>query len=515
MKIERSKNAARNIVFGVILKVYKLAIPFVMRTLMIYTLGMQYLGLNSLFFSVLSVLNLAELGVGSAMVFSMYKPISEDDGDSICALMRLYKIYYRVIGLVILVVGGAITPLIPKLINGTVPEDMNVYVLYLMNLATTVLTYWLFAYKNSLLTAHQRSDINSKIQLATVTVQYGIQAVILVATKNYYLYIIVMLVTQAATNIITALIVDRLYPQYKAKGTLPKEKVAVINRRVRDLFTSKVGAVIVDSVDTIVISAFLGLTVLAVYQNYFYILTSIFGFVSIIFSSCTAGIGNSIITESEEKNYNDLKKFTLIISWLSGFCVCCLATLYQPFMEMWVGKKNMLSYGYVIAFCIYFFVKEINALLNTYKDSAGIWHQDRFRPLATAGANLVMNLIMVQFWGLYGIILSTILSMLIVGMPWLFHNLFTTIFHKGLKQYLLKLAYYIIVVCLVCALCIFCCRFEFSSLILTIAVRLIVTAVLSNIIFFTAFFKTAEFRQAAALVNSVTKGKIKILKKFM
>lgn len=515
MKIERSKNAARNIVFGVILKTYKLAIPFVMRTLMIYTLGMQYLGLNSLFTSVLSVLNLAELGIGSAMVFSMYKPISEDDSGTICALMRLYKIYYRVIGLVILVIGCAITPLIPKLISGTVPKDMNVYVLYLMNLAATVLTYWLFAYKNSLLTAHQRSDINSKIQLATVTAQYAIQAIVLLATKNYYLYIIVMLATNAATNIITAVIVDRLYPQYKAKGKLSKEKVAIINRRVRDLFTSKVGAVIVDSVDTIVISAFLGLTVLAIYQNYFYILTSISGFVSIIFSSCTAGIGNSIITESEEKNYNDLKKFTLIISWLSGFCVCCLATLYQPFMELWTGKDNMLSYGYVIAFCVYFFVKEINALLNTYKDSAGIWHQDRFRPLATAGANLIMNLIMVQFWGLYGIILSTILSTLIVGMPWIFHNLFTTIFHKGLKKYLLKLAYYVIVVCLICTLCIICCRFEFSSLILTIAVRLVVTAVLSNTLFFAAFFKTAEFKQAVTLVNRVTKGKIRILKKFM
>ena len=260
MKLDRSKNTARNLIFGTVAKIYNLAIPFVMRTLLIYTLGMAYTGLNSLFTSILSVLNLAELGVGSAMTFSMYKPIAEDDTPTVCALMRLYKIYYRIIGLVILVVGAVITPALPFFVKKDVPADINIYVLYAINLLTTVLSYWLFAYKNCILYAHQRNDIGDKIGLVISTVRYGMQAVVLVVFKNYYAYIMVALLLGIVSNIVTAIVVDKLYPQYKAKGELPKEQVQIINRRVRDLFTAKIGAIVVDSADTIVISAFLGLT---------------------------------------------------------------------------------------------------------------------------------------------------------------------------------------------------------------------------------------------------------------
>ena len=308
---------------------------------MIYFMGVQYLGLNSLFSSILQVLNLAELGVGSAMVFSMYKPIVDDDKDTICALMKLYKVYYRFIGLIIAVIGLILLPFIPKLINGDVPNGINIYVLYLLNLGATVLSYWLFAYKNSLLQVHQREDITSKVTLLTNTIQYSLQLVILIFIKNYYLYVIVILFTQALTNIVRAVIVTKLYPDYKPEGKLDKKVIKEINHRIRDLFTSKLGGVIVNSVDTIVISAFLGLTVLAIYQNYYFILTSIIGFVTIIFNSCIAGIGNSIIVETKEKNFNDLNKFTFIISWIGGFCTTCFLCLFQPFMDVWVKKESL------------------------------------------------------------------------------------------------------------------------------------------------------------------------------
>lgn len=155
MKIERTKNASRNIIFGIILKAYQILIPFLMRTAMIYFMGVQYLGLNSLFTSILQVLNLTELGVGIAMVYSMYKPIADDDTKTICALMRLYRLYYRIIGLVIAVMGGILTPFIPYLVKSDLPSGLNIYVLYLLNLAATILSYWLFAYKNALFQAHQ------------------------------------------------------------------------------------------------------------------------------------------------------------------------------------------------------------------------------------------------------------------------------------------------------------------------------------------------------------------------
>ena len=383
-KIERTKNATRNIAFGIILKVYQIAVPFIMRTAMIYFMGVQYLGLNSLFASALQVLNLAELGVGSAMVYSMYKPIAEDDNTTICALMNLYRTYYRAIGMIIAVVGVVLTPFISKLISGDVPSGINIYILYLLNLGATVLSYWLFAYKNSILQAQQRTDVVSKVTLVTSTIQYALQLFVLWAFKNYYLYVLVMLATQAITNVATALVADELYPQFKPSGSLPKQEVSKINHRIKDLFTSKIGAIIVNSADTIVISAFLGLTALAVYQNYYFILTSIMGFITVIFSAVTAGIGNSLVVETKEKNFQDLNVFTFIICWIAGFCSCCFLNLYQPFMELWVGKDLMLDYAIVICFVIYFYVYEVNQLLNTYKDAGGIWHKDRFRPLVTA-----------------------------------------------------------------------------------------------------------------------------------
>ena len=301
MKIERTKNASRNILFGVILKLYQIIVPFLMRTAMIYLMGVQYLGLNSLFSSVLQVLNLAELGVGSAMVYSMYKPIAEDDNTMVCALMRLYKIYYRVIGFVIAFIGCILTPFVPKLISGEIPIDINIYVLYLLNLGATVLSYWLYAYKNCILQAYQRTDIISKVSLVTSTIQYFVQLLILWIFKNYYLYVLVMLVMQAFTNVLIAGYAHKLYPQYKPYGNVNENDRKVINRQIRDLCTSKIGTIIYDSADTIVISAFLGLTILAIYQNYFFILNAITGLIAVIFSSCMAGIGNSIIIETKEK----------------------------------------------------------------------------------------------------------------------------------------------------------------------------------------------------------------------
>ena len=510
VKIERTKNASRNIFFGIILKAYQILVPFLMRTAMIYLMGVQYLGLNSLFTSILQVLNLAELGVGSAMVYSMYKPIAEDDDTTICALMKLYRTYYRVIGLVIAVVGCALTPFIPKLISGEVPSGINIYVLYLLNLGATVLSYWLFAYKNSILQAHQRTDVVSKVTLITNTIQYGLQLFVMWAFHNYYLYVIVALATQALTNIVTAVYADKLYPQFAPKGKLPKQEVSKINCRIRDLFTSKIGAIIVNSADTIVISAFLGLTALAVYQNYYYILTSITGFVTIVFSAVTAGIGNSLVVETKDKNFRDLHVFTFIICWIAGFCSCCFLNLYQPFMELWVGKDLMLDFSIVICFVIYFYVCEVNQLLNTYKDAGGIWHEDRFRPLVTAIANFGMNLLMVQFWGLYGIILSTVLSMLLIGMPWLVHNLFSTLFpHKYLFSYLKKLFFYIFVSILSALITLSICNLVHLNLWLTLIIRGIICLIVPNLIFLVVYKNTKEFKSTALLVNKMTHGKLK------
>ena len=514
MRIERLKNTSRNMVYGTALQVLKLIIPFFMRTAMIYLLGVEYLGLNSLFTSVLSVLNLAELGVGSAMVYSMYKPIAEDDTEKICALMLLYKKYYRIIGIVVCAIGLILLPFIPDLINGEVPADINVYILYLLNLFATVFSYWLFAYKGSILQAFQRNDIISKVTLITESIKYLIQFLILITLKNYYLYVMAILLTQMLNNILTAGMAEKMYPEYYARGKLSKEEQKTINTRIRDLFTAKLGTVIVYSSDTIVISAFLGLRILAIYQNYYYLFTAVTALITIIYTSVRAGLGNSIIVDNKEKLFTDLKKFLLIIAWLAGFCSTCFLCLYQPFMELWVGKDLLLDFGMVICLAVYFFVHCMNTFLNSYKDASGIWHEDRFRPLVEAAVNLVLNIVLVQYIGLYGIVLSTIFSMILVA-PWLIHNLFSMIFGKNyIIPFLKRLGYYVFVSFVSAVISYWICSFFVLPLIYEIAVRLIVCLICTNGLLFVFCFKLPEFKQCVVLADYVTRKRIKIIHKY-
>lgn len=472
---------------------------------MIYSIGMEYLGLSSLFTSVLQVLNLAELGVGSAMIYSMYEPIALDDTKKICALMNLYKIYYRVIGLVIGVVGVALTPFIPKLISGDVPSDINIYILYLLNLSATVLSYWLFAYKNCLLTAHQRTDLSSIVNILTSTVQYVLQIVALVIFENYYIYIIAVLITQVMTNIITAAVATKKYPDFEAGGKLTISERKELNQHIKDLFTMKLGGVITNSADAIVISAFLGLTVLAKYNNYYYIMSSIFAMMTILYNACLAGIGNSLVVESPEKNYSDFEKFTFIFSWVIGFCVVCLYCLYQPFMQLWVHEENMLDDSYVILFCIYFYVYELALIWATYKDAGGIWHSDRFRPLCVTIVNLALNLILVQYIGLYGVILSTVISYLVVGMPWLLHNVFTNLFRTPVIPYLKHLLYYTLVCCIAAIMCHYVSSLVPLDGIVCFVVQIAVVVILSNVIFLIAFRKLPEFQESKQMAYNLLK----------
>lgn len=506
MKIERTKNAVRNIKSGIILKLYQMLVPFLMRTLMIYHLGVQYLGLNSLFSSVLQVLNLAELGVGSAMVYSMYKPIADDDSTTICALMKLYRTYYRIIGLVIAVVGALITPFIPRLIAGDVPSDINIYILYLLNLGATVLSYWLFSYKNSILQAHQRTDIANKVLMLTSTIQYVLQIIVLLVFKNYYYYLIVALGTQVLTNIVTALAADKLYPQYQPKGNINPDAVKQINQKIKDLFTTKIGTIVVASADTIVISAFMGLTDLAIYQNYYFIMNAVSAFIMIMFSSILAGVGNSLVTETKEKNYQDFNLLTFMACWLLCVCTCCFAGLYQPFIELWVGRELLLPFGCMLLFCVFFYIHQLSMVWATMKDAAGIWHEDRFRQLIAAAVNLTLNITLVNCIGMYGILLSTIMSYLIVSMPWLLRNLFSLLYQRSAMGYLKRLSSYVAVALVSCALVsIVCEQLVLMDGILGLLIRGVICVVIPNLLLMIFFRRTDEYGKVLMLAKKTLK----------
>ena len=499
MKITRTKNAARNILFDGILKGVNIVVPFIMRSIMLHYLGVEYLGLSGLFRSLLQFLNLAELGVGSAMVYSMYRPIAEDDTETICALMRLYRLFYRVIGLFIAVVGLSLTPLLHNLVKGELPPDVNLYILYFLNLGSTVLTYWLFAYKNSLLYAHQRNDVFSRISLALRLPEYLLKIGALIWFRNYYLYLIIQLVVQVLINIVTALRVGRMYPDYSPRGKMPKEKIRDIVNRVRYLFTAKFAGVIFDSADTLVISSFLGLKSLALYQNYFFVITSLKGMLEVVISACTAGIGNSLITESMDKNYRDLRRLTLLFGWLLSVSTAMMMCIYQPFMTIWMGEENLLPVSYVVCFSVYFYCTGMNRLVNMFKDAAGMWKRDRFRPLTAALVNLTLNLITVRWLGLYGVLLSTVISIVVVEIPWLIHNLFLELFPREYQwQYLRIFLSLALVAASGTALSWFICSLFSAGVWTRPFLNGIISFAVPNIIFLALYGRNQDFRSVVA-----------------
>lgn len=514
MKIARTKNAMKGITVGLIQRVFQMIVPFFVRTAMIHFMGVQYLGLNSLFTSVLHVLNLAELGVGAAMVFSMYKPIAEDDTVTICALMKLYRRYYRIIGLFIGIVGLALTPAVPRLISGEVPAELSIYVLYWLNLGATVLSYWMFAYRNSILQAHQRADVINTVLIITQAVQYALQLAVILWLKNYYLYVIVLLLTTMLNNVLTAVIAAWKYPQYRPQGELPKPVVKQINGKIRDLFTGKIGYVVLSSSDTIVISAFLGLSVLAVYQNYYFIMSSIIAVIEILMASIRAGLGNSFVTETREKNFLDMDKFTFIYMWAIGAGACCFLTMYQPFMEIWVGRELMLGWQEVVYFAVYFYVFALNKLLNVYKDSAGLWHEDRFRPLTAAFVNLGLNLLWVRSWGLRGVIVSTVVALLFVEIPWVLYNLFRLFFDRSLlKGFCVSLLKYAGAALLAAVLSFTACAAIHCGLWLKLVLCLGISVIVPCLLFYVLFGRTGQFAQALQFVDRITGGRLSLAKR--
>ena len=502
MKLERTKNAARNIAFDGILEMMNMLFPFVIRSVMLHYLGTEYLGLNGLFKSLLMFLNLAELGVGSAMVFSMYKPIAQDDTPTICALLRLYRTLYRIIGLAIAAVGLCLVPGLKNFIKDDLPADMNLYILYLMNLGNTVLTYWLFAYRSSLLQAHQRRDVISKVTLAVRFSEYVLKILILVYLKNYYLYLTVQLLCQIAVNLLTAVCASKMYPKYVPSGKLSKEETKNIFHRVRDLFTSKLSATVFDSADTLVVSAFMGLSVLAVYQNYYFIITALRMMLVVVLNACMAGVGNKLVMESRESNYRDLEKISLLFCWLLGVSTSMLLCLYQPFMQIWMGSDNMLAAGLVLCFVIYYYSMGANKLLNMFKDSAGIWKQDRWRPLTAALVNLGLNLATVQWLGLYGVLLSSVVSIVFIQIPWVLRNLFQAVFPRDSRGRFVRLFCALTAVALISSTVswFICSRFSLNVW-PTFALNAAVSFLVPNLFYFIFFGRNPLLRESLAQIK--------------
>lgn len=492
MAESRTKNTSRNILFGVLNKVVMLLLPFVTRTITLYLLGASYLGIGTLFTSILSFLSLAELGLGSAIVYSMYRPIAENDVEKLSALLKYYRRLYRIIGGVILVLGTLLVPAVPFLIKGNPAVDINIYILYYIYLINSVISYFFAGYRQSLLSAYQRSDIKSNIStLVHLFVQFA-QIAVLFLTKSFYAYAIIPIVGTLITNVSTAYITKIQYPEIKCRGTLDVETRRAIGKKLGGLIGTKLNSIVVHSADTIVISSFLGLVLTAQYGNYYYIMNAVCGFITVLFSSMTASIGDKIVKDSKEKVYDLFQNLQFVNFWIVGCCSVYFVCLYEPFMKLWVGEELRLGTAFAILMTLYFFVYEIQKTVLTFKDAAGLWHQDQVRPYVSMTLNVVSNLILVQFIGIYGIVVSTILSFLI-SVPWINKVLFNNLFHISGIRNIAKIVGMLLLTGAVAGVSFFLCSFCPDG-VWGLVLRFLICSIVPNAIFIVLFARSAEFR---------------------
>lgn len=450
-KLNKTKNAIQGTIWGVLSRMVSLIVPFIIRTIIIRRLGAEYSGLGSLFSSVLQVLSLAELGVGSAMVYAMYEPISKKNIIILSAILNYYRKLYIRIGVIILVLGIIVLPFLPYFIKGSTPNDINIYILFTIYLINTAVSYLFFSYRASILSAYQLEAENSKCLLIANVFMYFLQIVCLICFENYYLYIVWLPLSTLFFNYLRYHYVKQNFPDIKCSGIVPDNIRKSIKKNVVALFFHKIGGVTVNTLDNVVISSFLGLVFVSNYGNYFYILSAITAIITVFFQSLTAGLGNSLIVDDESKIESDFYSILYLNGVIVTVCTVCCFAMYQDFIAFWVGEQYLFDFVTMILFCVYFFIHTLRRTVITYRDAAGMWKDNMLQPIVSATLNLTLNIILIQIIGINGVLLSTIISMILVDIPWESVAFFKVHFHHLIK-YLIRLVFYAFISIVSCAL---------------------------------------------------------------
>ncbi len=406
----------------------------------------------------------------------------------------------------ILTLGLALLPFIRSFINGEVPDDINVYVLYLVFLLNTVIGYFAFAYKSALLTASQREDISNRITICVSFAMYAAQLIVLCIWKNYMAYVFLSPVFTVITNFVRSFVVDRVYPRYKCCGFIEKNELKEIYKNVIALIGEKIGWTILLSADTIVVSSALGLTAVACYNNYYMIISAVRNLVMVIFDSIRPSVGNSMATESLEKNYRDFNKISALFVWISGFCSISMICLFQPFMRIWVGKEYLLSMTTVIMFGVYFFGWKMLDVLVLYRDAGGMWWYGKSRPYVVSILNIAGDILLVHFFGLEGVVFATLFTSVCMSYPWLLAILFKRYFKSQPWDFLKHLALQSGVVIVAGVFTYFLCyRVVTGYSFIRFVIRVIICAVVPNIIFMGTIGRKKDVHE---LISKLTKGRI-------
>lgn len=504
----RKANSIKNAIISAIMNIITIIFGFVAQKVFIITLGNEYLGLNGLFSNILSMLSIAELGFGSAIIYHLYKPVANNDEDSIKSLIKFYKKTYNLIALIILIGGMLITPFLPNLI-GNLTIECNLYFLFLLALFDVVVSY-LLTYKRSILYATQKNYILNLVHILYVIFVNVFEIVTLFLYKNYVIYLIIKIIFRFLENIVINFIVNKQYPflrKNNAKDISEDTKKDII-QKVKGLIYHKIGRTIVLGTDNIIISSFLGVTIVGLYSNYYMIINAVNNLFGQVFSSISGSVGNLLIKENSKKTYNIYKSILLANSWLYCVSATCILSLMQSFIKIWLGESFILSYSVLVILVINFYVQGIEKTSILFKEAGGIFYEDRYIPLIEAIVNIVFSIIFVKYFGLFGVFLGTFMSTLILFLYSYPIFVYKKIFKKPYLLFFKDLIKHILIFT-ISLISIYILNLYFSSCEINIIIKLIIELglgiIVPNIIYFVSFRKKDEYKY----FENIIKRKIK------
>lgn len=513
----RTKNSIKNAIFSLLSNFITIIIGLVAQAIFIKILGSEYLGLNSLFGNVITMLAIVELGMGNAIIYSLYKPIAENNVNEIKSLMKFYKKNYSIIGGVVAILGIAIIPFLQYIVNfDSITIDINVYLVYLLFLLETVLSYFL-SYKRSILYANQQNSIISIVHIIYIILLNILQLVILCFTKNYYLYLFMKIFCRVLENLGITIIANKKYPYLKDKKVKPLDKKIEkeIYKKIKALFFHKIGTFVVLGSDNIIISKFLGLVTVGLYSNYYMIIHSVQTVFGQIINSTTASIGNLLVTENDDKVFQVFKRIRFLNFWISVFSCTSILVIMKSFICIWIGEKYLLSNFILIVLVINLYQKLMRTSYSSFKEAAGIYYEDRFVPIIESMLNIIVSIICCLKFGLAGVFIGTIVSGLALWCYSYPKFVYKKLFNRSYKNYIKETLSYILIFLIILYV-----TYNISNLIkvdniwLEFIFNCVVSVILPNIILLLVFIKNENFKYFKNKALSILKNKKMKYKRF-
>lgn len=502
--MNRIQNTKRILFSDLLNKSIHIFLPLINRTIIIYSLGAEFTGLSGLFSSILQVLSLAEFGFNTAVVYSLYEPLAKNDKESIITILSWLRKIYHEVGLVIIPIGVFAAPFLTFFIHGAYPNTINLYILFLLYLTNSGISYFLFAFKEAILIADQRSDVTTNIKSAITILVNVVQCVVLVVFKNYYLYIIVLIIGTLLSNLLINRAVDKRYPYLseKASNSTSFQIPTSMKKQLTGLLINRLSNVSRNAFDSVIISASLGLIPTAIYGNYYLIYSSVFGFSSIFSNSMKASVGNSMVLRKPSDNYENLLDFSLLYSWIIGWCSIALSCLYQPFMKLWVGEDLMMPEYTMLLFPIYFYFINMNHIRNQYIYGKGMWWKMKWSYLLESIGNLVLNIVLGKLLGITGVLIATIITIFFCNYLMCNNVLFREYFKEQSIWTFYKQQGYYLFVWLVTGITTYSlCQILTENLI----IRGLICVVIPNIIFLVLYRPCSRWHSSMQIVKRIIK----------